>query len=134
MPYDDPDILHVLRAELAFLDSGGYERNVPRWRAGLFFEDSPHCPNNAAPEHQRPCTECLFTRLVPRQARFARVPCRHISLDATGVTLDDLYRSASYEETKQTVRFWLVNTIAQMETSANAAAMHSDTLARVAKA
>jgi hypothetical protein len=117
MASDDRDLLRILRAELASLDAGGYENNVPKWRTGLVFEDSPSCLNHNGLQRRRPCEECVLSRLVPRDARFAAIPCRHISLNTNGVTLDDLYRSASYEEAKQTVREWLCNTIAQMENS-----------------
>jgi len=115
MPQDDRDLLEVLRAELEFLESGGYERDVPRWRAGLFFEDSPTCPNHADPARLHSCNACLLSRLVPREARFTNVPCRHISLDPNGTTVDDLYRTARYSETKQAVWNWLRHAIAQME-------------------
>jgi hypothetical protein len=117
MAFDDRDLLTVLRAELAFLESGGYERGVPRWRAGLMFEDSPTCLNHDDPARQHACDDCLLSRLAPREGRFAAVPCRHISLDSNGVTLDDLYRTSSYAETKQAVWSWLRNTIAQLEKS-----------------
>ena len=115
MPLDDRNLLEVLRAELAFLDSGGYEHDVPRWRAGLIFEDSPTCLNHADSERHRRCDECMLARMVPRAARFAAVPCRFISLNGDGKTLDDLYRSGSNDEIKQTVRNWLEQTIAQLD-------------------
>ena len=115
MPLDDRDLLDVLRAELAFLDTGGYEREVPKWRTGLIFEDSPTCLNHNDPARRRACTDCLLAHLVPREARFATVPCRYISLNEDGVTLNDLYNSATNDETQQIVRRWLRNTIAQLE-------------------
>ncbi|MDP9268955.1 MAG: hypothetical protein M3P27_11620 [Acidobacteriota bacterium] len=124
MAFDDRDLLTVLRTELAFLESGGYERDVPRWRAGLMFEDSPTCLNHANPECRHSCDDCLLSRLAPREGRFTRVPCRHISLDPNGVTVDDLYRTASYAETKQAVWNWLRNTIAQLEMSQPATTKH----------
>ncbi|MBI2677710.1 MAG: hypothetical protein HYX28_02900 [Candidatus Koribacter versatilis] len=124
MAFDDRDLLRVLRAELAFLDAGGYDKSVPKWRAGLMFEDSPSCLNHNDPARHRPCEECVLSHLVPRDARFTAVPCRHISLDANGTTLDQLYRSATYEETKQAVREWLRNTIAQMEQSLEVRSHH----------
>lgn len=117
MAHDDRDLLRVLRAELTFLESGGYEHCVPRWRAGLMFEDSPTCPNHADPARRHACNDCLLSRLAPREARLTSVPCRHISLDPNGVTVDDLYRTASYSETKQAVWNWLRHAIAQMEKS-----------------
>jgi hypothetical protein len=124
MANDNRDVLTVLRSELEFLEAGGYENNVPRWRVGLIFEDSPTCLNHGDPTHRRACNECLLSHLVPREARFTRVPCRHISLDSNGTTLDDLYRTASYAETKQAVWNWLRNTIAQMEKSLSTHTLH----------
>ena len=42
MPKDDRKLLSVLKAELAFLEQGGY-RNLPSspWRSPLVFQDSP---------------------------------------------------------------------------------------------
>jgi len=124
MPNDERNLLEVLRAELTFMESGGYERDVPHWRAGLIFEDSPTCLNHDAPQQRRACSECLLSRLVPREGRFTRVPCCHISLDANGVTVDDMYRTGTQAETKQAVWNWLRNTIAQMEKSVPASQMH----------
>ena len=124
MAFDDRDLLDVLRAELTFMESGGYEGDVPRWRAGLMFEDSPTCLNRADPACRHACDDCLLSRLAPREARFNRLPCRHISLDPSGITVDDLYRTASYAETKQAVWNWLRNTIAQLEKNQPAPATH----------
>jgi len=124
MSYDERNLLEVLRAELTFLDSGGYEKDVPHWRAGLIFEDSPTCLNHGNPEHRRACSECLLSHMVPREDRFKRVPCRHISLDSNGVTLDDMYRTGTQAETKEAVRKWLTNTIAQMEKNVPKPQMH----------
>ena len=46
MPNDDRDLLTVLKAELEFLEKGGY-RHSPhaRWRPQFIFEDSPTCMN-----------------------------------------------------------------------------------------
>lgn len=46
MPNDDRKLLSVLKAELAFLDGGGY-RNArsTQWRSPLLLQDSPTCLN-----------------------------------------------------------------------------------------
>ena len=52
MPQDDRDVLQVLKAELNFVQKGGYGRS-PRepLRAQLVFEDSPSCMNFDALDH-----------------------------------------------------------------------------------
>jgi hypothetical protein len=115
--YDDRNLLDVLRAELAFLASDGYRKGVPQWRPAFYFEDSPTCMNHGAPaETRRPCKECLFAHLVPREARMKQFPCRYISLDADGRTLDNLYRTGTEAEIHDALSTWLRKTIAQLET------------------
>ena len=43
MANDEQELLAVLKAELAFLEQGGY-RNAPtaQWKPRFVFEDSPH--------------------------------------------------------------------------------------------
>jgi hypothetical protein len=52
-------LLEVLKAELTFLEQGGY-RARPRypWRPNFVFEDSPTCINFKNLDERRPCTEC----------------------------------------------------------------------------
>ena len=110
------DLLEVLKSQRAFLEGGGY-RQSPRtpWKAPLVFEDSPLCPNFAQPTRPHPCSKCILMRFVPLRRRSARVPCRHIPLNAAGETLDGLYRYASREETEETVSKWLRGTIQRLE-------------------
>jgi hypothetical protein len=83
----------VLKAELAFLEKGGYGRS-PResWRQPLIFEDSPSCMNYDSKDHAEPCSSCVLFQLVPPQFRGNKIPCRHIPLNAGGETLDSLWR------------------------------------------
>jgi hypothetical protein len=106
-------LLDTLRAELGFLEKGGY-REVS-WRPRFIFEDSPICTNYNDPEHSRPCSECILMKLVPAQRRGERYPCRHIPLNDAGETIDSLYRSATQEELETTVAEWLKKTIEKLE-------------------
>ena len=71
-------LLGVLKAELAFLDDGGY-RARPRypWRPNFVFQDSPTCLNFRNLEEQRLCVECHLIDLVPEERREAPCPCRY---------------------------------------------------------
>lgn len=113
------DLLDVLRSQRAFLEGGGY-RQSPRtpWKAPLIFEDSPLCLNFEQPTRPHACSKCALMRFVPLRRRSARVPCRHIPLNAAGETLDGLYRYASREETEVAVNEWLRSTIKRLEATA----------------
>jgi hypothetical protein len=113
---DDRDILEVLKAELDFLEKGGYGRS-PRqaWRVPLVFEDSPSCMNYDRPDKPEPCEHCVLMQFVPKDAREAKIPCRHIPLNDKGETLDYLYRCAEFHEVEDAMRQWLRATIAKLE-------------------
>ncbi len=66
MAKDDRDILEVLKAELDFVDQGGYGRSVRTpWKPNSIFQDSPTCINFCDPNKTRPCSECLLMEFVP---------------------------------------------------------------------
>jgi hypothetical protein len=113
---DDRDLLKVLKAELEFLEKGGYGRS-PRtpWRPTRIFEDSPTCLNFALPEKLHPCTECALMDLVPQEARAKTVPCDHIPLNEAGETIDTFYRYSTQEEMENALRTWLRRTIQSIE-------------------
>ena len=115
MQKDRRDLLHVLRSELAFLESGGYSREIA-WGPKLIFEDSPTCLNCGRRDNPIvPCTECVLIDLVPSQHRSEEIPCRHIPLDASGKTLNSLYQHANPQEVEGEVGKWLRATIARLE-------------------
>jgi hypothetical protein len=116
MQKDERDLLEVLKFELNFLEKGGYGRS-PRapWRPQFIFEDSPTCMNYDSKETPGPCGDCVLMQLVPPELRSQRIPCRHISLNASGETLDSLYRSADQYEVEDTVGGWLRATIQRLE-------------------
>lgn len=116
MQKDERDLLEVLKFELKFLEDGGYGRS-PRspWRPQYIFEDSLTCMNYDSKENPGPCSACVLMHLVPPELRSADLPCRHIPLNATGETLDSLYRYGTQCETEETVGEWLRATIERLE-------------------
>lgn len=116
MSKDERDLVEVLKFELEFLEKGGYGRS-PResWRPLYIFEDSPTCMNYHCKENPGPCSDCVLMQLVPPELRFGKSPCRQIPLNASGETLDSLYRYGDDHEIADTVRTWLRTTIAQLE-------------------
>lgn len=113
---DQRGVLQILKAELAFLESGGY-RQVPRfpWRPRFIFEDSPTCLNYENKEQPHPCSECLLMQFVPEERREARVPCRHIPLHSSGETVNSLYDWGTQEEMEKALALWLRATIDRLE-------------------
>src|SRR6202158_6358685 len=110
---DERDLLDVLKAELAFLEKGGYARS-PResWRQPLIFEDSPSGINYDPKDDADPCSACVLFQLVPPQFRGNQIPCRYIPLNAEGETLDSLYRSSHQFEVEGVFANWLRKMIA----------------------
>lgn len=93
MANDDRDLLTVLKAELEFLEKGGYRHSpTAPWRPLFIFEDSPTCMNHARRENPLPCRECILMNLVPADCRSEKIPCRHIPLNPEGFTIDTYYR------------------------------------------
>ncbi len=116
MQKDERDLLEVLKSELQFLEDGGYGRS-PRtpWRPQYIFEDSPTCMNYDSKDNPGPCSDCVLMPLVPPERRSEKIPCRHIPFNASGETLDSLYRCSTQQETEETVGAWLRVTIQRLE-------------------
>jgi hypothetical protein len=116
MQKDERDLLEVLKFELNFLEKGGYGRS-PRepWRPQFVFEDSPTCMNYDCKENPGPCSDCVLMHLVPPECRGEKIPCRHIPLDASGQTLDSLYRCEDQHEIEEIVQNWLRAAIERLE-------------------
>ncbi len=116
MQKDERDLLDVLKFELNFMEKGGYGRS-PResWRPVFVFEDSPTCMNYDCKDNPAPCSDCVLMQLVPPELRVGKIPCRQIVLNAAGETLDSLYRWGDQHDIEETLRNWLVATIAQLE-------------------
>jgi hypothetical protein len=113
MVEDKRSLVEALKAELAFIENGGYRRLS--WRPQFVFEDSPTCLNYRDHEHRRPCSECVLMQLVPEGCRDKAVPCRHISLNAENETLSSMYHWADEEEIEAAVTTWLKHMIAKLE-------------------
>lgn len=71
--------------------------------------------NYDSKESPGPCSDCVLMHLVPFECRSEKIPCRHIPFNATGGTLDSLYRYSDQNETEETVRSWLRATIQRLE-------------------
>lgn len=113
---DERDILEVLKAELVFLEEGGYGRSPGEsWRQPLIFEDSPSCANYNSTEHSVPCSECVLFQLVPPQFRDKQIPCRFIPFNAEGDTLVSLGRHSDQLEIEEIFGNWLRKNIAAIE-------------------
>ncbi len=102
------DLLQVLKAELEFLEGGGYRKIAQTsWRPPFIFEDSPSCPYSDAPPRRRLCLSCSLIQLTPANRRLEQAPCRHIPLNDEGETLDSLYNTANDAEVEGAVVKWL---------------------------
>jgi hypothetical protein len=116
MAKDNRDLLTVLKAELEFLEKGGYLHSPSAsWRPQFIFEDSLTCMNHDRRVSQLPCSECILMNLVPADCRNVKIPCRHIPLNAEGFTIDTYYRLGTQEEVEAAVAAWLRKTISQLE-------------------
>lgn len=116
MAKDQRNLLDVLKAELAFLESGGYRNPIrAKWRPQFIFQDSPTCLNYGDLIRRNPCSECVLIDLVPEEYRTKKTPCRHIPLNVQGETVDSLYRTGAQEELEAAVATWLKSTILRLE-------------------
>lgn len=116
MIQDDRDTLDLLKAELDFVEKGGYGRSVKTpWQPTSILQDSPSCLNFGDLERTHPCSECLLIDFVPPEARTEDVPCHHIPLNVQGDTIDELEWNENQRETEKIVKNWLCSTISQLE-------------------
>lgn len=110
--------IEVLKAELEFIEKGGYGRSVKTpWQPTAIFRESPSCLN-LGDVARSPCSECLLIDFVPPEERAGDMPCHHIPLDSTGKTIDELERNDNQRETEDTVKNWLSETIKRLEAEA----------------
>ena len=124
MPKDKADVLEVLKTELNFLEMGGY--SLGRWASfgpQYIFEDSPTCINYDQTENPSPCTGCVLMHFVPPERRSETIPCRHIPLNASGATLDSLYRNSDRRAVEEAVGNWLRSTIDRLEKQRTASSL-----------
>jgi len=114
--WDRQTTLEALRAELAFIQSGGY-RNAAMapWRATFMFEDSPTCLNSSPIWPRKPCLECVLAQFIPENFRDQRTPCRYIPLNEARDTVASFYRTGTQAELEAAVVKWLNATIHKLE-------------------
>ncbi len=116
MPKDDRDILEVLKAELDFIEKGGYGRSVRTpWKPTSIFQDSLTCINFGDPLHSRPCEECLLMEFVPPAGRLDKTPCHRIPLTPKGETASSLDMQGNQEDLEEATKTWLRTQISRIE-------------------
>ena len=123
MTTDTRDRLEILKAELSFIEQGGYGRSVRTpWKPTSIFQDSLSCLNYGYPYRAHPCHECLLDDFVPEQKRAADVPCHHIPLDPEGDTVEELELAENQQLLEEKVKEWLRARIKEIEDERTAAA------------
>ena len=116
MSTDTRDRLEILKAELDFVEKGGYGRPVRTpWRPTSVFQDSPSCLNFGYPYRAHSCSECLLDDFVPEGGHAAPVPCHHIPLDAAGETVEGLELADNQQLLEEKVKAWLRARIREIE-------------------
>src|SRR5579863_6592504 len=109
------EVLNRLRAELEFLEAGGYRGSTRSpWRAPYVFEESPSCPSFSDPSKPHTCQECWLIEFVSPDLRDEQSTCRFIQL-ANADTVASLYRYGTPAETEETLRKWLLQRIHELE-------------------
>lgn len=113
---DDRDTLEVFKAELDFIEKGGYGRSVKTpWQPTSIFRDSLSCLNYGDANQTHPCEECFLIDFVPPEARTQSVPCHHIPLNEDGETVETIERCAAQQELEESIKIWLREKIAHLE-------------------
>ena len=116
MAKDDRPILELLKAELAFMEQGGYGRSVRTpWLPKSAFQDSLTCINYSDPAHTRPCNECDLIDFVATEHQSDEVPCHLIALNDDGETIQDLEAQDNQAKLEATVKQWMKAKIKQIE-------------------
>ena len=123
MSTDTRDRLDILKAELDFIEKGGYGRSVRTpWKPTSIFQGSLSCLNFGYPYRAHPCSECLLDDFVPESQRATPVPCHHIPLDAEGETVEELELEDNQQHLEEKVKTWLRARIKEIEETRAAAA------------
>ena len=116
MANDDRDILELLKAELNFIESGGYGRSVRApWQSKSAFQDSLTCINYGYPYRAYPCKECHLLDFVSPEHQAEEVPCHHIPLNEVGETIEDLEAQDNQAKLERHVADWLCAKIEDLE-------------------
>jgi hypothetical protein len=116
MTNDDRDILELLKAELNFIESGGYGRSVrAAWQSKSAFQDSLTCINYGYPYRAHPCKECHLLDFVSPEHQTEEVPCHHIPLNEAGETIEELEAEDNQAKLERHVAEWLRAKIVELE-------------------
>jgi len=108
MASDDPDILELLKAELDFIEKGGYGRSVRTpWQSRSIFQDSLTCLNYGYGERAHPCKDCHLLEFVGPANQSQEVPCHFIPLNGDGETIRDLELNDNETKLEHEVSAWL---------------------------
>lgn len=108
------EVLKLLRQELAFLDSGGYDRSLPTKALSIFL-DSPSCPNHPDLERRIPCAQCWLSLFVPEQFLQELLACHFIPLNQDGESIASVDRQYSPAEVRAKLKTWLQAEIRHLE-------------------
>jgi hypothetical protein len=109
-------LLDVLKAELAFVEGGGYSNHARfPWRPNFVFEDSPTCLRFGMKEEPLPCSECLLTEFIPEDRKKMAYPCRHIPLTPAGESVAHFYECGTEQELETALKGWLQRKIKELE-------------------
>ena len=113
MSKDDRDVLEVLKAELDFIEKGGYGRSVRTpWLPTSIFQDAPICACFPLHTHD---SECVLMRFVPPESRSESIPCHFIPLNRAGETAAMLQDHGDQQRLEESIKEWLSARIRQIE-------------------
>lgn len=117
MPKGQQDILEILKSELEYINKNGYVSLKDREAeaASTMFADSPTCLNYGYPYRIHPCGECPLMDFVPEDDRASAMPCHHIALDSSGMTVEAMEERGNPASIQEAVKSWLQKTISSME-------------------
>ena len=116
MAKDDRDLLELLKAELDFIEQGGYGRSVRTpWLPKSIFQDSLTCLNYGYPYRAHPCNECQLIEFVEPENRSQEIPCHHIRITEKGETIEDLELEDNDTKLASEVARWLRTKIQEIE-------------------
>ena len=116
MTTDERDLLELFKAELDFIEKGGYGRSVRTpSHSKSTFQDSLSCINYGDPDRTHPCNECQLLEFVRPEHRTEEVPCHFIPVNSDGETIEDLEQQDNQAKLEREVKEWLRARIKQLE-------------------
>jgi hypothetical protein len=116
MAKDERDVLDLLKAELAFIEQGGYGRSVRTpWLPKSVFQDSLSCLNYGYPYRAHPCGDCNLIDFVAPELQTEDVPCHFIPLNERGETIEEFEQEDNQSKLEAAVKQWLQTKIKEIE-------------------